>query len=256
MHICLISSLTPLLLCLNPSHLPSFHFNVSRFTRWFKMPGAAELRANVRQCCSGGEKKAGPAQKASAPLHCILPRALICSALHGITRPLARTQQRRERSGRARERERRRHRAAGDRVGAAGQEEKGTEEKTWWLSLSSEVNTHSCIIKYLSWLTWKCNTTTHYCFINPRFSALCAKPVPFLSFSFSSIILSLSSCFPFSVTEDKPECDTPPECFSQSVVDQAPSQPETIQREERTDGPPRKKFLRAGLYSDDYKTKE
>ncbi|XP_056299852.1 histone-lysine N-methyltransferase ASH1L-like isoform X2 [Pseudoliparis swirei] len=59
-----------------------------------------------------------------------------------------------------------------------------------------------------------------------------------------------------SVTEDKPECDTPPECFSQSVVDQAPSQPETIQREERTDGPPRKKFLRAGLYSDDYKTKD
>ncbi|XP_059195340.1 histone-lysine N-methyltransferase ASH1L-like isoform X2 [Centropristis striata] len=57
-----------------------------------------------------------------------------------------------------------------------------------------------------------------------------------------------------SVTEDKPECDTPPECFSQSDVDQAPSLPVTIQREERADGPPRKKFLRAGLYSDDYKT--
>ncbi|TKS82109.1 Histone-lysine N-methyltransferase ASH1L [Collichthys lucidus] len=57
-----------------------------------------------------------------------------------------------------------------------------------------------------------------------------------------------------SVTEDKPECDTPPECFSQSDVDQAPSQPVVIQREERADGPPRKKFLRAGLYSDDYKT--
>ncbi|XP_022612455.1 histone-lysine N-methyltransferase ASH1L isoform X1 [Seriola dumerili] len=57
-----------------------------------------------------------------------------------------------------------------------------------------------------------------------------------------------------SVAVDKPECDTPPECFSQSDVDQAPSQPVTIQREERADGPPRKKFLMAGLYSDDYKT--
>uniref|UniRef100_A0A665VV76 Histone-lysine N-methyltransferase ASH1L n=1 Tax=Echeneis naucrates TaxID=173247 RepID=A0A665VV76_ECHNA len=57
-----------------------------------------------------------------------------------------------------------------------------------------------------------------------------------------------------SVAVDKPECDIPPECFSQSDVDQAPSQPVTIQREERTDGPPMKKFLMAGLYSDDYKT--
>ncbi|XP_039972888.1 histone-lysine N-methyltransferase ASH1L-like isoform X3 [Xiphias gladius] len=57
-----------------------------------------------------------------------------------------------------------------------------------------------------------------------------------------------------SVTVDKPECDTPPECFSQSDVDQAPSLPVTVQREERADGPPTKKFLRAGLYSDDYKT--
>ncbi|XP_026172342.1 histone-lysine N-methyltransferase ASH1L-like isoform X2 [Mastacembelus armatus] len=53
---------------------------------------------------------------------------------------------------------------------------------------------------------------------------------------------------------DKPECDTPPECFSQSDLEQAPSQTVTVQREERADGPPRKKFLRAGLYSDDYKT--
>ncbi|KAM8735234.1 uncharacterized protein AB9X84_023744 isoform 3-T8 [Acanthopagrus schlegelii] len=57
-----------------------------------------------------------------------------------------------------------------------------------------------------------------------------------------------------SVAEDKPEGDTPTECFSQSDADQAPSQPVTIQREERADGPPRKNFLRAGLYSDDYKT--
>ncbi|KAM9852093.1 uncharacterized protein ACBR49_005203 [Aulostomus maculatus] len=57
-----------------------------------------------------------------------------------------------------------------------------------------------------------------------------------------------------SVAEDTPECDTPTEYFSQSEVDQAVSQPVTIQREERADGPPRKTFLRAGLYSDDYKT--
>nr|XP_020462817.1 histone-lysine N-methyltransferase ASH1L isoform X2 [Monopterus albus] len=43
---------------------------------------------------------------------------------------------------------------------------------------------------------------------------------------------------------------------SQSDVDQAPSQPVATQREERADGPPRKTFLRAGLYSDDYKTTE
>ncbi|AWO96551.1 putative histone-lysine N-methyltransferase ASH1L-like [Scophthalmus maximus] len=57
-----------------------------------------------------------------------------------------------------------------------------------------------------------------------------------------------------SVAVDKPECDTLPECFEQSEVIQAPSQPETVQREERADDPPKKKFLTAGLYSDDYKT--
>ncbi|XP_026226235.1 histone-lysine N-methyltransferase ASH1L-like isoform X3 [Anabas testudineus] len=57
-----------------------------------------------------------------------------------------------------------------------------------------------------------------------------------------------------SVGVDEPECDTSAECLSQSDVDQALSQPVTVQREERADGPPRKTFLRAGLYSDDYKT--
>ncbi|XP_034063918.1 histone-lysine N-methyltransferase ASH1L-like isoform X3 [Gymnodraco acuticeps] len=57
-----------------------------------------------------------------------------------------------------------------------------------------------------------------------------------------------------SVAEDKPECDTLPECFSHSDLDQAPSSPETILREESEDEPPGKTFLRAGLYSDDYKT--
>ncbi|KAK1895144.1 Histone-lysine N-methyltransferase ASH1L [Dissostichus eleginoides] len=57
-----------------------------------------------------------------------------------------------------------------------------------------------------------------------------------------------------SVAEDKPKCDTLPECFSHSDLDQAPSPPETIPREESEDEPPGKTFLRAGLYSDDYKT--
>ncbi|XP_071751836.2 uncharacterized protein LOC139908882 isoform X1 [Centroberyx gerrardi] len=57
-----------------------------------------------------------------------------------------------------------------------------------------------------------------------------------------------------SVGEDKPECDAPPECFGQSELDPSPSQTVTVQWEERADVPPRKKFLRAGLYSDDYKT--
>ncbi|XP_008278923.1 histone-lysine N-methyltransferase ASH1L-like isoform X2 [Stegastes partitus] len=63
-----------------------------------------------------------------------------------------------------------------------------------------------------------------------------------------------------SVAEDKPECDPLPECFSQSDADPAqappPPPPVAVHREERADGPSRKKFLRAGLYSDDYKTTE
>ncbi|XP_071061988.1 uncharacterized protein [Pseudochaenichthys georgianus] len=43
---------------------------------------------------------------------------------------------------------------------------------------------------------------------------------------------------------------------SHSDLDQAPSPPETILREESEDEPPGKTFLRAGLYSDDYKTIE
>ncbi|XP_023820157.1 histone-lysine N-methyltransferase ASH1L isoform X3 [Oryzias latipes] len=57
-----------------------------------------------------------------------------------------------------------------------------------------------------------------------------------------------------SVDSDKPECDTLPDCLLQPDVNQAPFQPESPQRQDTTDGPPRKTFLRAGLYSDDYKT--
>lgn len=130
---------------------PCFCFNDCRFTRWLKKPGAAEKCASTRQCGREKQKKARTAQKAPTALRGTLPHSLICSSLHVITQPLARTQpqQRWERSGRekrwkrARERSRRWHSAAGDRVGAAGQEEERTEEKTWWLSLSSEVNTHN-----------------------------------------------------------------------------------------------------------------
>lgn len=179
---------------------PSLYFNDCRFTRWLKKPGAAKKCANSRQCGRDKQKRARAAKKAPTALHCVLPHTLICSSFHVISRPPARTwpQQRWERSGwekrgkKARERWNKRYTAAGDRVGAAGKEKKRAKEKTWWLSLSSKVKYHIDITKYLSWLTWKFNTTTHYCYINPSFSALCAKPVPFLSFSFSSLSFYLS----------------------------------------------------------------
>lgn len=129
---------------------PPCYFDDFRFTRWLEKPRAAEKCANVRQRGAEEQKKARTAQEAPAALLCVLPRALICNAVHVLTWNLARTQprQRWERSGRenrrktARERQgRRRHGAAGDGVGAAGQEEERTEEKTQWLALSSEVNT-------------------------------------------------------------------------------------------------------------------
>ncbi|XP_028327473.1 histone-lysine N-methyltransferase ASH1L-like isoform X2 [Gouania willdenowi] len=59
-----------------------------------------------------------------------------------------------------------------------------------------------------------------------------------------------------SLAEDKPDQDSVPQCISQSGIEQAPTQPEAIQKEKVDGGPPRKTFLRAGLYSDDYKTTE
>lgn len=59
--------------------------------------------------------------------------------------------------------------------------------------------------KQQSWLTWIINTTTHYCFINPLFSALCAKPVPSLSvFLFSLSITLPLSLFPLVLTRINP----------------------------------------------------
>lgn len=132
------------------SDIPTpLYFNDRRFTRWLEKPGAAKKYSNTTQCGRDKQKKARAAQKAPTALRCILSHSLICSSFHVITRHLARTQpeQRGERSRRekrregARKRSRWRHSAAGDRVGLAGQEEERTEEKTWWLSLSSEVNT-------------------------------------------------------------------------------------------------------------------
>lgn len=68
--------------------------------------------------------------------------------------------------------------------------------------------------------------------------------------------ISLSSCFPFSVADDKPECYASAERFRQSDVDQDVSRPVAVHREARADAPPTKTFLKAGLYSDDYKTTE
>ncbi|XP_051922114.1 histone-lysine N-methyltransferase ASH1L-like isoform X2 [Hippocampus zosterae] len=58
-----------------------------------------------------------------------------------------------------------------------------------------------------------------------------------------------------SVAEDETGCgDAPAECFGESAVELPASQPAAVQRDKSEDGPPRKTFLRAGLYSDDYKT--
>ncbi|MED6253873.1 hypothetical protein ATANTOWER_005965 [Ataeniobius toweri] len=57
-----------------------------------------------------------------------------------------------------------------------------------------------------------------------------------------------------SFAKDIPDCDTHSEFLSQSDVDEAPPQPVATHREENSNGSPRKNYLRAGLYSDDYKT--
>ncbi|XP_055022503.1 histone-lysine N-methyltransferase ASH1L isoform X2 [Boleophthalmus pectinirostris] len=57
-----------------------------------------------------------------------------------------------------------------------------------------------------------------------------------------------------SVTEDRAESESPSESSGHSDVEQAPSEPVPVPTEERTDTAPSKSFLKAGLYSDDYKT--
>lgn len=136
-HLCHFLSIPPI-------PLPPY-FNDPRFTKWLEKLGTAKKCTNTTQCGRDKQKKTRAAQKAPTAL-CILSHAFICSSLLVITRALARTQ-RCERSGRekrgngGRKRSRRWHSAAGDRVGVAGPEEERAEKKTWWLSLSSEVNT-------------------------------------------------------------------------------------------------------------------
>ncbi|XP_027868367.1 histone-lysine N-methyltransferase ASH1L isoform X1 [Xiphophorus couchianus] len=57
-----------------------------------------------------------------------------------------------------------------------------------------------------------------------------------------------------SFAKDIPECDMHSEFLSQSDVDEAPTQAVAAHREENSDDSPRKNYLTAGLYSDDYKT--
>lgn len=62
--------------------------------------------------------------------------------------------------------------------------------------------------------------------------------------------------FIFSSVESKPDGQCPPECQGTVPTEQAPPGPITSQREKRPARPPKKKFQKAGLYSDVYKTDE
>lgn len=62
--------------------------------------------------------------------------------------------------------------------------------------------------------------------------------------------------FIFSSVESKPDGPCPPECQGTVPTEPAPPGPITSQREKRPARPPKKKFQKAGLYSDVYKTDE
>lgn len=62
--------------------------------------------------------------------------------------------------------------------------------------------------------------------------------------------------FILSSVESKPDGQCPPECQGPVPTEQAPPGPITSQREKRPARPPKKKFQKAGLYSDVYKTDE
>lgn len=62
--------------------------------------------------------------------------------------------------------------------------------------------------------------------------------------------------FIFSSVESKPDGQCPPECQGPVPTEPAPPGPITSQREKRPARPPKKKFQKAGLYSDVYKTDE
>lgn len=60
----------------------------------------------------------------------------------------------------------------------------------------------------------------------------------------------------FSPVESKPDGHCSPERPGAVSREQAPPVPITSQREKRPARPPKKKFQKAGLYSDVYKTEE
>lgn len=62
--------------------------------------------------------------------------------------------------------------------------------------------------------------------------------------------------FIFSSVESKPDGHCSPERQGTVSTEQAPPGPITSQREKRPARPPKKKFQKAGLYSDVYKTDE
>ncbi|XP_051948571.1 histone-lysine N-methyltransferase ASH1L-like [Xyrauchen texanus] len=62
-------------------------------------------------------------------------------------------------------------------------------------------------------------------------------------------------CFP-SALEGKPDSQSTPDCTAPTSLKQAPNTSVTSQREKRAARPPKKKFQKAGLYSDVYKTDE
>lgn len=59
-----------------------------------------------------------------------------------------------------------------------------------------------------------------------------------------------------SALEGKPDSQSSPERTGPTSVEQAPNPSVTTQREKRVARPPKKKFQKAGLYSDVYKTDE
>ncbi|XP_051991564.1 histone-lysine N-methyltransferase ASH1L-like [Xyrauchen texanus] len=63
-------------------------------------------------------------------------------------------------------------------------------------------------------------------------------------------------CFRSCALEGKPDGQSTPDCTGPTSLEQAPNKLVTSQREKRAARPPKKKFQKAGLYSDVYKTND
>ncbi|CDR00322.1 unnamed protein product, partial [Oncorhynchus mykiss] len=75
-----------------------------------------------------------------------------------------------------------------------------------------------------------------------------------LFLSLYPISRSLTLFLPLSSGEGEPVTHTPSICTGQSELTQTPSLTPASQSDKGADQLPRKRFQRAGLYSDDYKT--